>query len=334
MRSWLVDPLAFLPPSLRAFLARRAFEGVGVVLIALGGFMLLAVMGWSIDDPSFNIATTRAPGNWMGLPGAYVADIMLQTLGLAGVLLLLPLFVWGARAFAHRRINLIAFRVAAWLAATLFAATALSALPRFAFWPLALGLGGLLGDGLAALGFSLFSPFTVDGVAYALTALLTAPIAFFLILFAADIALADLKAAAIWVRDLRKVTAAAEEERRYASGARPRRRAGEGEAPARPHRPAVEPSRLRILAWEIGDRLTDGLDRLMRRGDYAPLSQDEIDAARAGALGGFGQRGAGESAAERRARRREARNARIADERIEPKSDRPGPRVARTTRSR
>ena len=326
VRSWLVDPLAFLPPSLRAFLARRAFEGIGVALMVLGGFTLLAVMSWSIDDPSFNNATTRAPGNWMGLPGAYVADILLNALGLACLLLLLPFFVWGARAFAHRRINLIAFRVAAWLAATLFAATALSALPRFAFWPLALGLGGLLGDGLAALGFSLFSPFTVDGVAYALTALATAPIAFFLILFAADIALADLKAAAIRLRDLRKGTVAAEEERRYASGARPRRRAGEDETPARPHRPDVEPSRLRILAWEIGDRLTDGLDRLLRRGDYAPLTQDEIDAARAGS---FGQRGAGESAAERRARRREARNARIADERVEPKVDRPGPRVAR-----
>ncbi|MDO8837609.1 MAG: DNA translocase FtsK 4TM domain-containing protein [Parvibaculum sp.] len=330
MRSWLVNPLAYLPPALQAFLARRVFEGLGVALLALGTFGLLAVLSWSIDDPSLNNATTRPPGNWMGLPGAYVADILLNALGLACLLLLLPCFVWGARAFAHRGTSWLALRVAAWLAATLFAAMALSAMPHFAFWPLALGLGGLLGDGLATLGFSIFSPFTVEALAWALTALLTAPIVFFLILFATDISFADLKAAAIWLRDLRKANIVAEEERRYASGARPRRRAGAEEPLARPHRPDVEPSRLRILVWEIGDRLTDGLDRLLRRGDYAPLSQEEIDAARAGARGGFGQRGPAESAAERRARRREARDARAIEERVEPKIDRPGPRVARS----
>ena len=331
VRSWLVNPLVYLPPPLRAFLARRAFEGLGVALFALGAFTLLAVVSWSIDDPSFNNATTRPAGNWMGLPGAYVADILLNALGLACLFLLLPFFVWGARAFSHRGANLLVFRVAAWLAATLFAAMALSAMPRFTFWPLALGLGGLLGDGFAALGFSLFSPFTPDAVAYALTVLVTAPIAFFLLLFAADISFADLRAAAAWLREHRRGSIVAEEERRYSSGARPRRRAGLDDEPAsRPYRPDVEPSRLRIIAWEVGDRLTDGLDRLLRRGDYAPLTQEEIDAARTGRLGGFGQRGSGESAAERRARRREARNARTAEDRIEPKVDRPGPRVARS----
>lgn len=332
VRSWLVNPLAYLPPALRAFFARRAFEGIGVLLLALGAFGLLAVLSWSIDDPSLNNATTRPPGNWMGLPGAYVADILLNALGLACLFLLLPCFVWGARAFAHRGTNLLVFRVAAWLAATLFAAMALSAMPRFTFWPLALGLGGLLGDGLAALGFSLFSPFTVDALAWALTALLTAPIALFLILFAADISLADLKAAVHWLRDLRKADIAAEDERRYTSGARPRRRTDvQDEAPIRPHRPDVEPSRLRILAWEIGDRLTDWRDRLLRQGDYAPLTPEEIDAARAGRLGGFGQRNADETAAERRARRRQTRDARAAEDRLEPRpTDRPGPRVARS----
>ncbi len=329
VRSWLVNPLAYLPPALRAFLARRVFEGLGVALLALGTFGLLAVLSWSIDDPSLNNATTRPPGNWMGLPGAYVADILLNALGLACLLLLLPCFVWGARAFAHRGTTWLALRVAAWLAATLFAAMALSAMPRFAFWPLALGLGGLLGDGLATLGFSIFAPFTVEALAWALTALLTAPVVFFLILFATDISFADLKVAATWLRDMRKTNVVAEEERRYASGARPRRRAGAEEPLARPHRPDVEPSRLRILIWEIGDRLTDGRDRLLRRGDYAPLSQEEVDAARAGALGGFGQRGQAESAAERRARRREARDVRATEERVEPKIERPGPRVAR-----
>ena len=66
VRSWLVNPLDYLPPAVSAFLTRRAVEGAGVVLMALAGFGLLAVLSW----PSLNNATTRLPGNWMGLPGA------------------------------------------------------------------------------------------------------------------------------------------------------------------------------------------------------------------------------------------------------------------------
>ncbi|MEQ8266111.1 MAG: DNA translocase FtsK 4TM domain-containing protein [Parvibaculum sp.] len=331
VRRWLVNPLTYLPPAVSAFLGRRLVEGAGVVLFALACFGLLAVLSWSIDDPSLNNATTRAPGNWMGLPGAYVADVLLQTLGLACILLLLPPFVWGLRAFSHRVSSHIVFRVAAWLAGTLAAATFFGALPRFAFWPLALGLGGVLGDALSALGLSVFAPLTGEVVAYTLTALISAPAAFFLVLFATDTSLADLRAAAERLRDWRKEEEEVE-ARRYTSGARPRRRASVEDEPARPHRPDVEPSRLRVLMWEIGDRLSDGTDRLLRRGDYAPLSAEEIDAARQGRLGEFGRRSAEERASERRARRREERNARAAEERVEPTlSEKPGPRVSRGT---
>ncbi len=331
MRRWLVNPLTYLPPAVNAFLGRRVVEGAGIVLVALAGFGILAVLSWSIDDPSLNNATTRPPGNWMGLPGAYVADILLQTLGLACLLLLLPPFVWGLRAFSHRLSNYIVFRVAAWLAGTLTAATFLGALPRFAFWPLALGLGGVLGDALAALGLSIFAPLTGEAMAYTLTALIAAPAAFFLILFATDTTLADLAAAAERLRNWRAADKEEEEDRLYTGAARPRRRGALTDEPVRPHRPDVEPSRLRILMWEAGDRVTDWRDRFLRRGDYAPLTAEEIEAARQGRLGEFGRRGE-ESASERRARRREARAARAAEERIEPTiSEKPAPRVSRGT---
>ncbi|MDP1625928.1 DNA translocase FtsK 4TM domain-containing protein [Parvibaculum sp.] len=331
VRRWLVNPLTYLPPAVNAFLGRRVVEGAGVVLVALAGFGILAVLSWSIDDPSLNNATTRPPGNWMGLPGAYVADILLQTLGLACLLLLLPPFVWGIRAFSHRLSNYIVFRVAAWLAGTLTAAAFLGALPRFAFWPLALGLGGVLGDALAALGLSIFAPLTGEAMAYTLTALIAAPAAFFLILFATDTTLADLATAAERLRNWRAAEEEEEEDRLYTGAARPRRRGALADEPVRPHRPDVEPSRLRILMWEAGDRVTDWRDRFLRRGDYAPLTAEEIEAARQGRLGEFGRRSE-ESASERRARRREARVARAAEERIEPTiSEKPAPRVSRGT---
>jgi len=331
VRRWLVNPLSYLPPAVNDFLLRRVVEGAGIALILVSGFGLLSVMSWSIDDPSYNNATPpgRAPENWMGLPGAYVADVLLQTLGLASILLLVPPLVWGVRAFSHRISSHIVLRVAAWLAATLATAMLLGALPRFTFWPLALGLGGLLGNALAALGLSLFAPLTGEGAAYTLTALLAAPLAFFLSLFATDTSLTDLRAAATRIRTLRRVETEEVEERRYTASARPRRRASAEEEAPRPRRPDVEPSRLRIVMWAVGDRLGDATDRLLRRGDYAPLTSEEIEAARHGRLGEFGRRVEEESVKERRARRREAR---AEQERVEPAwSEKPAPRVNRGT---
>jgi S-DNA-T family DNA segregation ATPase FtsK/SpoIIIE len=56
-----------------------------------------------------------------------------------------------------------------------------------------------------------------------------------------------------------------------------------------PHRPDVEPSRLRVYWWAISDRVTDLIDRILRRGDYGALSAEEIAAARLS--GSFGKRG-------------------------------------------
>ncbi len=258
VRKWIVNPLTYLPPAVNDFLARRVVEGAGVLLMVLAGFGIFSVLSWSIDDPSLNNATTRAPGNWMGLPGAYAADILLQTLGLACILLLLPPFVWGLRAFSHRVPGHIVFRVAAWLVCTLAAATFFGALPRFAFWPLALGLGGVLGDALAALGLSLFAPLTGEAAAYVLTALFAAPVTFFLALYATETSLADLRNGAAWLRSLGRQKAEEEEtERRYPGGTRARRRASaEEEDIPRPRRPDVEPSRLRVIAWTIAGSYT------------------------------------------------------------------------------
>ena len=329
VRRWLVNPLSYLPPAVNDFLLRRVVEGAGVVLMLLSGFGLLAVVSWSIDDPSLNNATTRAPENWMGLPGAYVADVLLQTLGLASILLLVPPLIWGVRAFSHKVSSHIVFRVAAWLAATLAAAAFLGALPRFTFWPLALGLGGVLGEALAALGLSIFAPLAGEAAAYTLTALIVLPLAFFLTLFATDTSIADLRNAADRIRNLRGSEEEEIEERRYTGGAKARRRGTSEEEAPRPRRPDVEPSRLRVVMWAVGDRLSDVTDRLLRRGDYAPLSAEEIAAARQGRLGEFGRRAEEESPAERRTRRREARAEK--QERVEPTwADKPAPRVNRS----
>jgi len=75
-----------LPEGGRDFLRRRMMELVGLVLAAAGVALLMAVFTFNNADPSLNHATGNLPNNLMGLPGAYVSDLLLQTFGLAIVL--------------------------------------------------------------------------------------------------------------------------------------------------------------------------------------------------------------------------------------------------------
>ena len=118
--------------------------GLGVVAVACAAWASLAT--WSIYDPSFNNATQAAPRNILGHWGAIVADLAMQSLGLAAIILFLPLAAWGwhlaLRTVPERR----RVRFLIWPLAVLLLAAALSALPQPKSWPLPNGLGGILGD--------------------------------------------------------------------------------------------------------------------------------------------------------------------------------------------
>ena len=66
----------------------RLSEIVGVLVFLLALGLFLCLVSYSPADPSANVATDRARAqNWMGLPGAFSADLILQSLGLVGFLL-------------------------------------------------------------------------------------------------------------------------------------------------------------------------------------------------------------------------------------------------------
>lgn len=301
------NPLNWLPLSVRDFVARRLEEAFGATLIALGLFSLLSLVSWHSTDKSSSVASSsNAVENWGGAPGAWIADILFQTLGVASILLIIPPVFWGVRLFMHAPSNAPIRRVAAWLAATLFAAALFATFPNAKFWALAprAGFGGVLGDILAGFGQGAFAGITGRGLAFALTALITAPIAAWLSLFAADITVADIRNALDRARNWRSRDEEDEpEDRALSYPLRRRRRDVEedededdplpaiirGKRPSRPNRPDVEPSRLRVAYWAVTDRVTDLTDRLMGRGVYGALSEEEIAAARLG--GGFGRRG-------------------------------------------
>ncbi len=65
----------------------RLNEMAGVLLLLLALGVLLCLVSYSPGDPSANVATSEPlANNWMGLPGSYTADFILQSLGLTGFL--------------------------------------------------------------------------------------------------------------------------------------------------------------------------------------------------------------------------------------------------------
>ncbi len=79
--------------------ARRLSELAGFLLNVLGLLLLLSLVSYLPQDPSFN--TSAAEGlrvqNWVGLAGSYTADVLFQTLGWVAYLLPSTLFVVGVR---------------------------------------------------------------------------------------------------------------------------------------------------------------------------------------------------------------------------------------------
>ncbi|MDN2565726.1 DNA translocase FtsK [Aquibium sp. A9E412] len=148
MRSGSSAALAFtedgfgLAPLLRRLAARLG----GVLVLAAVAFTVAALATWSVSDPSFSHATANPVTNAMGYPGAVVADLAMQFLGLAALAALVPAVLWGVTLAAGRRLARSARRAAAWAGGAALAAAAFGCLPVSQAWPLPTGLGGVVGD--------------------------------------------------------------------------------------------------------------------------------------------------------------------------------------------
>ncbi len=140
-----------IPESVRVFLARRFAEAVGGVLLVGLVALALALLTWSVQDPSLNHATAAPVHNWLGAPGAMVSDLLMQMFGLASLAILMPLAFWGWRLVTARQLGRLGTRLALLFAGSLCAAGIAALLPITAQWPLPTGLGGVLGDIVMAI---------------------------------------------------------------------------------------------------------------------------------------------------------------------------------------
>src|SRR5580704_5495363 len=151
-----LDGLTFLSGQFGAALRRRLREIGGMALLGIALAACLALATWSVQDPSLSHATNAPVRNLLGLPGAIVADLLMQLLGLGSLALLLPIAIWGYRLLGHRPLSRERLRVMLWVFAAVLSAGFASCLPRSAHWPLPCGLGGVVGDAVLRLPTELF----------------------------------------------------------------------------------------------------------------------------------------------------------------------------------
>ena len=142
---------AAAPAPASAIAIRIPVRLLGLVLLGMVAICLVALASWSVDDPSFSYATDKSPANWLGFPGAAIADFLFQLLGLAALVMLVPPALWGW-AMARKRIPLrMGLRALAWIGATILASGVFAFVAMPVTWPLPTGLGGLAGTAFSNL---------------------------------------------------------------------------------------------------------------------------------------------------------------------------------------
>ncbi len=151
MRTTTFSFIDHVPASVREFPKRRAAEIAGLVALAGVASLTLALLTWSVSDPSLNHATSTRVHNLLGAPGAIAADLVMQFIGLASATLLPPPAFWGWGLITQRRLARPRLKAALYLSGVIAAAGLASLLPAPGSWPLPTGLGGVIGDAVLAI---------------------------------------------------------------------------------------------------------------------------------------------------------------------------------------
>lgn len=135
----------FLSSWLTSLLRNRTADMAGWALLVLALYIAVSLITYSPMDPSFNRATDEAVANWGGLPGAYLADLVMQSIGLGGILLVLVLGAWGLKLVMQKHLPRPPLRIAGLaLAMPAFSGLLMWATAPLS-WPISTGLGGFVG---------------------------------------------------------------------------------------------------------------------------------------------------------------------------------------------
>ncbi|MBZ5620736.1 MAG: DNA translocase FtsK 4TM domain-containing protein [Acidobacteriia bacterium] len=148
---------------------RKLNEVTGFLLLSLGLVILLSLVSYYAQDPSWDTASTARPHNLVGYPGSYLADLLFQSLGAAAFLFPLLTFLLAWKWIRSEELQAGAVKIFGSVLLTIGVCTALSFAPLHMFGG-AVRIGGTVG--------LVFATWLVDSLnlAGALLATLTAVI--------------------------------------------------------------------------------------------------------------------------------------------------------------
>lgn len=121
----------FLPEPMQAFLARRIVDAVALSFGAAALATFAALASYSPLDPSWNSAGASGDAirNWVGAPGAHMADILLQGLGAGSIVFGIVLAIWSFRLLRRRPIRPFWLRFSSAIAAGLLFSVSFARVP-------------------------------------------------------------------------------------------------------------------------------------------------------------------------------------------------------------
>ncbi len=136
----------FLPSGITAFLKRRVAQFTGFFMVCLGLALAAVLLTHHSSDPSWNLAIEGPVKNILAFPGAVLADVMLQTFGVAAAFWIVALMGWGIRSMVALPLRWAFFRVIALICAVLLATAVAAQWTAPKAWLLPNSLGGAFGD--------------------------------------------------------------------------------------------------------------------------------------------------------------------------------------------
>jgi S-DNA-T family DNA segregation ATPase FtsK/SpoIIIE len=127
---------------------RRMNEMLGIIVLVGAGLLLLSLLTYTASDPSLNsvggVAGAR-PNNWTGLFGAYLADLLLQSLGVAVLFLPVVLVSIGVNWLRSQAVGSTMPRVCGLLLWLVFAPATIALLPGHLHYKHAIAIAGVEG---------------------------------------------------------------------------------------------------------------------------------------------------------------------------------------------
>jgi len=128
---------------------RRLNELVGFLMCVSALLLFLALASYSPLDPSWNSASvltgSHGARNWIGVVGAFVADMLLQFFGVGAFLLVIFPAMLGARWFRSRNIQSPIAKSLGGIWLVMFIPALLALLPGHLRWMRVIPIEGLLG---------------------------------------------------------------------------------------------------------------------------------------------------------------------------------------------